>query len=282
MAYERWCFLLDYLKVLNLQSKRKYHEAISIVMKRLKRLRNESILHDIKYKMLFYNSYIELLLILNHQIWARNFMERDEIKTKPLHLKSRILSISNHLSIRESLDTLYIPIKEVNVEGKDKLITYYQSIHQYYYTGNHRKTLDLINEYIRKFAVSSVQQVDLMILEMICHFELKKFDLLDYKLQSFLKNLAYRSKFNVPNYYHSIYKVFQSLLRYKNRRDMPAIILFINQLRTDPVSGLMNFRSFQPILFLKWSEKKCEDLERDKIKEEDEPEFSVSAQYQVA
>ena len=105
---------------------------------------------------------------------------------------------------------------------------------------------------MRNFSCASHQQLDFMLLEIIALFNIDKLDLLEYRIQGFGKNIAYRKKFDVPSHYNKCSILLNNLLRTNfNFRDDKVKGLFI-ELQFYPVSGLLKTTSLMPFIFLEW------------------------------
>lgn len=244
----------EYLNIILLQLNNSFHEAIILVINRLRKFQSESMRHEIQHKMLFYDLYIELLIILDKRSKAFTFISGEDFKLKPAHLKLRGEVLWNH-------DFLLCKFKGKPTvkrnENYSQIMTnteIYQLIHDYYIKGEVKKTLEQIDNNIRNFQISSAQQLDIMVLELMCHHDLNRNDLLEYKMQSFLKNLVYREKFEVPLYYHLIFKTFQSFV--KGNAYYQPVESLLEELKNSTQCGLYRLKSFQPFLFEIWINKK--------------------------
>lgn len=244
----------EYLNIILLQLNNQFHDAILVVIKRLRKFQSESMRHEIQHKMLFYDSYIELLIILDKRSKALAYISGEDFNLKPAHLKLRSEFLLNHDSLlRKSKGKLNVKnLGNYSVEMSNTGI--YQLIHDYFLKGETKKTLELIDQNIRNYQISSAQQLDIMVLELMCHCDLERNDLLEYKLQSFLKNLVYRDKFEVPLYYHLIFKTLRSFV--KSNGYYQSVDDLLEEIKNSTQNGLHRLKSFQPSLFVLWMKEK--------------------------
>jgi len=260
LRFSRIQLFRDYLLILKYQHCNNYNSAISLVISQLKLFRNESMKFDVLYKMMYYTAFIELLSLLNHENYAQYFIKHRSVVSKPQHYKMRLNNIENYLSlIQYSKNRLPGILEKLNFESQDPLVKYFQC-HRNFLLNKFKKSLLLIDEHIRSYPISSIQQLDLMVLDLLCNFEMRRYDLLEYKMQSYLKNLAYRSKFEIPVYYHIIHKILQLMLRSKAGRIELELQENLHKLNQSAINGLFTHRSLQPTLFSHWARKKLNQV----------------------
>ena len=259
MGYERIQLMLEYLYILICISENETYRAWNLTINRLKSLQFDSMKHEVQIKFFYYNTMTELLYVNNHPAWAQYFIHHEAIKSKPDHLKFRLRYLENFNLLNRGKNKGIPSLLQHNwSEGKEELLNYYLQAHQNFKAGYFKKSSELIDEHIRKFPINSLQQLDLMVLQLLCHFEMQHYDLLDYRLQSYLKNLAYRSKYDVPVYYHLIYKVLHLIIRTKRKADKRKIQEMLNELNINQSNTLQKLRSFQPGIFIEWLLEKFE------------------------
>lgn len=250
----RTALFSEYLNIVLLQLNNRFHDAILLVIKRLRKFQSESMRHEIQHKMLFYDSYIELLIILDKRSKALAFTSGEDFSLKPSHLKFRAEFLWNHeFLLQKSKGKLNLK-REVKLSQDMSNTGTYQTIHNSYLNGEIKKTLQLIDKNIRNYQISSALQLDIMVLELMCHHDLGRNDLLEYRMQSFLKNLVYREKFEVPLYYHLIFKTIQSFV--KGNAYYQPVENLLEELKNSSKSGLYRLKSFQPYLFVNWISEK--------------------------
>ena len=209
--------------------------------------------HDISVKMAFYSIFVELLFTTGRRKSAMHFMHHPLMETKPVHLRFRMNAALNFHRLSDAVSgQACVDLHHLPANGSSELIHVYQHIHWEFLRRNFRKTIGLIDSSIRKFSVDSHQSVDLMILEIICHFEEEHLEVVDYKIQSYIKNLSYRKNYCLPAWYGLISRIFQALLRPSSGRNYCATDRLTVELKAIPGSGLLSGRSLQPGLFLNW------------------------------
>jgi hypothetical protein len=215
---------------------------------------------------------LDNLLLVDKEEAAMRISEKLSEQDIPLHQKFSVLlfQLHNHLIKKDLTKCEGIVTsleKDLVHPGKmQNMLAYYHAFYEYR-RGNYRNALDIINKNMRNFSCASHQQLDFMLLEIISLFNIDKLDLLEYRIQGFGKNIAYRKKFDVPPHYNKCSILLNNLLRTNfNFRDDKVRGLFI-ELQFYPLNGLLKTTSLMPFLILEWfkSQSGTEGLEMEEL-----------------
>ena len=227
-----------------------YHEAMSIVIPRIKSFRQESIRHELKYKFLFHTYFLEILHLSGHAKRAENFSARLRSRPFPKHFGQHLRMMENLHLVRRGRADMLSPLRMTYVKAEDNLHAIHLNCHLLFLSGDHGKCLDLIGARIRAFSTASIQALDLMVLDLLCHFEQGHHDLLDYRFQSYIKNLAYRNQFHIPSFYHLVPKLMKVLVRCEVNEGKKLTPSFYSNLQE--MKNWHHPRSLQGRVFFDW------------------------------
>lgn len=244
--FERFMLMMEFLFHLQLRTEGKSREAALVLTRRIKAFRHESMRYSVRHKTLFTDALFELMHATDHSQIAERMLKWEEVLQRPAYLMTRLNNLHATYLLTSGKQSIGF---ELNNRKEDDLFGIYTHVHFLFLSGKYRKCLIAIDDNIRKYSIQSTLQLDLMLLELMIYFELKKIDLLEYKLPSYLKNLAYRGKYDVPGFYHEAYKALHLLVRLVKNNNIGDALYRIELPRRN---DFLSTRSVQPAFLERW------------------------------
>ena len=250
-------FLADHLQAMCDQAGGKYDEAFAMVLKWMKYIDDSPARIPVEHKVVNLQMMMENRILMNDstEVPVKDLSFSGE--NAPLHLKLplSVLDIRCQLLKGETAycdETLSALEKDIVHPGRMFSTVLYQRVFTEFKKDSYRSCMDIINQHLRKFSCASYQQIDLMLLEIMCLYELGKLDVLEYRIQGFAKNLTYRKKFDLPPHYKICSTLLNNLLRLNFEFSDQKVLEQWSELRRCPVNGILLVSSYQPVFFLDW------------------------------
>ncbi len=247
----------NFVHVMKKQHQGRFHDAFICNADIIRIMKNHALKFDLRYKILVMRRHIQLLRSTGHSKMASTLKNAFNRKGIPQSYRF-LLDLDEFIfNMRVHGDYNNLPNK-LTIQNNVQLLLNYGKCLQHFKSKEFKKCLDLIGSKIRAYTLSSTQQLDLMILEMMCHYEAGHDDLLEYKVQSYVKNLAYRSKYEVPIIYHKMHRLIRLLLRFEAGKFSDKLYDLIQEIKEVRVDGLHESRSVFPQFIIDWVQEKVE------------------------
>jgi len=250
-------FMEDFIRISLLQYEGQNDKSLLICMKWIRFTKNYPMKLNASFKHFLFRVFIENLFICNKMKHGKHYLNAELEKSKAKHHEIEFILLDFHYSlINLDIDRsreIYNAIDKRFIHGgkMKQMFSYYRIFHEFN-NMDFKEAMYLINDNMRSYSSASFQQVDLMILELMCMYEMEKLDVLEYKIQSFAKNIAYRKKYNLPEYYLIISKLFNNLLRTNFIFTDGRVMYYFNEIQNMEIDGLSKYRSLQPNFFKLW------------------------------
>lgn len=251
------------------------YESTLVCTKWMGRFRNDTGEFELGHKLLFLMAYLENLKKMERWTAIRKIITSEFVSSLNNHNKIQFDLFWFELSVLTSHGDKNIFEQVQNLQGtlfrtEDELHFKYLKSFSSFKNEDFKLTSRLINDQIGFFSSASLQKLDLMVLELMTLFEQGQFDLLEYKIQSFAKNIAYRSKYKVPPYYYLIYRCISALIRKDRKVSKLKLDDFMAELDEINLNRKCYLHALQLELFVKWIHVKATvsaDLKSDLILE---------------
>ncbi|MEQ8323849.1 MAG: hypothetical protein RIC15_07565 [Vicingaceae bacterium] len=250
-------FMSDHLQALDDLASARPDESLEIFMKWNKRIKANPARFNLEFKALNQQLLLQRsFLSVRSMAVDKSAKQNNAIDNFSMpFIRINLAELAQRIRIadmREAHDLMTSIDQNLTQEVQQNNSITYQRAFLRFISSDYKTCMRIVNDHIRKFSSTSLQQVDFMILEIMSLFELEKLDLLEYKIQGFGKNLAYRKKFDLPEHYCRINLLLTALLRSNYNFKDEKVLRNWKLLSQETINPLLEMQSHQPKTFCRW------------------------------